>query len=99
MAIVLRYACLLGIGLASLFVFLSAGSLAGRMMAEGGTAAAGPDAMTPWMLGVIAAAGLFSVLRFFIRMPIALRDWYHANKDRIATLTLVGIVGLVFVVF
>lgn len=99
MTIVLRYACLLGIGLASLFVFLGAGSLAGRVMANGETAAADPSTMNLWVLGAIAAAGLLSVFRFCFRMPIAVRDWYRGNKDRIATLAMIGLVGLVFVVF
>lgn len=100
MNIVFRYACLLGLGLASLLIFINAGSVTGQMMVASGDAAlVHPSDVSIWVLGLFAMVSLFSVLRFlFARMPFMLRDWYRDHKEKLATLAMVGIICVVYVV-
>lgn len=100
MIVMLRYACLLGLGLASLLAFVSAGSVTGQMvMASSETTAMHPQDISTWVLGAIAALGLWSVFRFmFAGLPLLIRDWYRDHKEKMATLAMVGIVCFVFVV-
>ena len=99
MAILLRYACLMGLGLASIFVFVSAGAVTGQMVTARAGAAVNPHDISIWVLGVITFLGLFSVFRFmFARLPFMLRDWYRDHKDKVATLAMAGFVCFVFVV-
>jgi hypothetical protein len=100
MNIVLRYACLLGLGLASLLAFISAGSITGQLVMAGShSGMVRPQEMSLWVLGVIVVISLWSVFRFmFGRFPLMLRDWYHNHKEKMATLAMAGVVCFVFVV-
>jgi len=96
----LRYACLLGLGFASLFAFISAGSVTGQMvLASGQQGVMNPQDVSIWVLGGIASLGLMSVVRFALgRFPIMVRDWFRDNKEKLATIILACIVGFFFVV-
>ncbi len=101
MNIVLRYACLLGIGFASLFAFISAGSVTGQMVVANSSEGVivDPQDMAVWVLGAITVLGLWSVFRFmFGSLPLMLRDWYRDHKEKMATLAMAGVVCFVFVV-
>ncbi|GAB4237483.1 MAG: hypothetical protein Kow0032_23340 [Methyloligellaceae bacterium] len=101
MTVLFRYACLLCLGFASLFVFISAGAVTGQLMLADsqGAAAVNPQDMNVWVLGGIASLGLMSVVRFALgRLPLMIRDWFRDNKDRLATVALACIVGFFFVV-
>lgn len=100
MNVVLRYACLLGLGFASIFAFVSAGSVTGQMMVASGDAALiHPRDVSVWVLGLFAMVSLFSVFRFvFSRLPFMIRDFYRDHKEKMATLAMMGIVCFVFVV-
>lgn len=101
MSLVLRYACLLGLGLASLFAVVNAGSITGQMVIAGGDASPmHAREISIWVLGGLAALGLLSVIRFmFARIPFILRDWYRDHKNKLATWMMAGFVCVVFVVF
>jgi len=101
MNILLRYACLLGLGFASLFSMISAGTVTGQVvMARSDAALVHQQDMNIWVLGVVTLVSVFSVVRFvFARMPLAIRDCYRDHKDKLATLLMAGIVCFVFVVF
>lgn len=101
MNILLRYACLLGLGLASLFYMISAGAVTGQMvLASANAGAASPRDLSLWVLGMVAFGSVFSVFRFiFARVPLKMRDCYRDHKDKLATLVMAGIVGFVFMVF
>ncbi len=100
MVILLRYALLLGLGLASLFAFISAGSVTGQMvLASGEQAQIHPQDMSVWVLGAIATLGIFSVIRFlFARVPFLLRDWFRDHKEKLATAALACGLCVFFVV-
>ena len=100
MTVLLRYALLLGLGFASLFAFISAGSMTGQMvLASGEQAVVHPQDVSVWVVGAIAALSMFSVFRFmFARMPIMIRDWFRDHREKLSTLALAGAVCLVFVV-
>lgn len=100
MYIFLRYACLLGIGLAALFYMIRAGAVTGEMMlssADAGTA--NPRDLGLWVLGMIAFGSVFSVVRACAGVPLRIRDCYRDHKDKFATLVMAGIVCFVFLVF
>lgn len=101
MNIVLRYVCLLGLGVASLSGFISAGAVTGQMAVSGmDQAYVDPRDMAFWVLGIVATISLFSVVRFlFARIPFMIRDWYRGHKDKLATLAMAGVICIVFVVF
>ncbi len=99
MLIVLRYVCLLALGGASILAFISATAATGEMLlAETGRTIENPEAIGFWILAVMAAVSLFSVLRFmFSRAPLAVWGWLKDNKDRLATLALILLIGGLFV--
>ena len=100
MIILMRYACLLGLGLASLAVFLSAGAVTGQLMiANTSQDYVHPHDLSFWVLGLVTLASLFSVFRFmFSRMPVMIRDWFQDRREKLATLVMAGAVCLMFVV-
>ena len=100
MVIVLRYVCLLALGGASIFAFISATAATGQLLlAESGRTVENPESMGFWIFAVMAGVSLFSVLRFmFSRAPVAVWTWIKDNKDRLATLVLIVLIGGLFVV-
>lgn len=100
MGILLRYACLLGLGLASLFAFVSASAVTGqRLAASGGYPVQDPADSAFMVLAVIGVLGLLSIVKFAVRgLPLLLRNWYEQRKGQIGTLMLAGVVGIVFLV-
>jgi len=100
MGILLRYACLLGLGGASLFAFVSASAVTGqRLAATGGYAMANSADSGFLVLAVIGLLGLLSVVNFLVRrFPSLVKDWYERRKGSIATLTMAGVICIVFLV-
>ena len=102
MGIVLRYACLLGLGLASIITFLSASAsavTAQRLAASGGDAVQNPASTGVVILALIGILGLASVVKFIVSgFPSLLRDFHDRNKGRIATLMMAGVICFVFLV-
>jgi hypothetical protein len=100
MVLVLRYVCLLALGGASILAFISATAATGQLLlAENGRAIENPEAMGFWILALMAGVSLFSVFRFmFSRAPVAVWTWIKDNKDRLATLVLIVMIGGLFVV-
>lgn len=100
MNILLRYACLLGIGLAALYYMISAGAVTGQMMLSSSEAGStNPRELGLWILGMVAFGSTFSVFRACAGVPLKIRDCYRDHKDKFTTLVMAGIVGFVFLVF
>jgi hypothetical protein len=100
MGILLRYACLLGLGGASLFTFVSASAVTGqRLAATSGYAVQNPLDSSFMVLAVIGVIGLLSVLNFVLRrFPSLVKNWYERRKGSISTLILAGMICMVFLV-
>lgn len=100
MGIILRYACLLGLGLASIFMFVSATAVTGqRLAATGGYAIQNPSDSSFMVLALIGALGILSVVNFVLRkFPSLMRNWYDRNKGSLATMMMVGVLCVVFMV-
>ncbi len=100
MAIVLRYAFLLALGFGGIVAFLSAMSETGNILIhQTGEPSGEPVGFEFWILSVMAALSLFSLLRFaFLRVPNFVRGWFGENWDRLATVVLVVMFGAVFLV-
>jgi flagellar biogenesis protein FliO len=100
MGILLRYACLLCLGGASLFTFVSAGAVTGqRLAATGGYAVENPADSAFMVLAIIGVLGFLSVVNFVLRkFPSLVRDWYERRRGSIATLMMAGIICMVFLV-
>ena len=100
MTTVLRYACLLGLGLASLAAFIGAGALTGQMVMTGdGQPAAQPADLGVWVLGAIMVLGFFSLFRFLFSVaPTLLRERFSDYLEKFATVIVVGLVCAAFVV-
>jgi hypothetical protein len=100
MGILLRYACLLCLGGASLFTFVSASAVTGqRLAATSGYAVQNPADSSFLVLAVIGILGFLSVLNFTLRrFPTLVKDWYERRKGSIATLMMAGVICMVFLV-
>lgn len=100
MGILLRYACLLCLGGASLFTFVSASAVTGqRLAATGGYAVENPADSAFMVLAIIGVLGFLSVVNFVLRkFPSLVRDWYERRSGSIATLMMAGIICIVFLV-
>lgn len=100
MVLVLRYVCLLALGGASILAFISATGATGQLLlAESGRTVENPEAIGIWVLAAMAGLSLLSLLRFmFARAPLAVWAWIKDNKDRLATLALIFLIGGLFVV-
>jgi hypothetical protein len=100
MGILLRYACLIGVGLASIFAFVSATAVTGqRLAATGGYAVQNPTDSEFMVLALIGALGFLSVANFVLRgFPSLIRNWYERRKGSIAALMMAGVVCIVFLV-
>ncbi len=100
MGILLRYACLLCLGGASLFTFVSASAVTGqRLAATSGYAVQNPADSSFLVLAVIGALGFLSVVNFALRrFPSLVKDWYERRKGSLATLMMVGVICIVFLV-
>lgn len=100
MGILLRYAFLLGLGLASVFTFVSATAVTGqRLAATSGYAIQNPADSSFLVLALIGILGFLSVFNFALRrFPSLMRDWYERRKGQLATLMMFGVVCVVFMV-
>ncbi len=100
MGILFRYAFLLGLGLASIFAFVSATAVTGqRLAASSGYVVQDPADMTFVVLALIGVLGLISVVKFIMSgFPSMMRGWYERHKSQITALTMVGVIGAVFLV-
>ncbi len=100
MGILLRYACLLCLGGASLFTFVSASAVTGqRLAASSGYAVQNPADSGFLVLAVIGVLGFLSVVNFALRrFPSLVKDWYERRKGSIATLMMVAVIFMVFLV-
>ena len=97
MNIVLRYACLLGLGLASLAAFITAGAVTGQLVISGGEqASVRPHELGVWVLGLVTALSLLSAFR--VRIPFIIRDWIQDRREKLATLAMAGVICFMFVV-
>ncbi len=100
MAIVLRYICLLALGGASIVAFISATTATSQLLlAQSGRTVENPESLAFWMLAAMAFVSMFSVLRFMCsRAPVAIWAWVKDNRNRLATLALIVLIGGLFVV-
>ncbi len=100
MTTVLRYACLLCLGLASLAAFISAGTVTGQMAMVGdGQPAASSTDMGLWVLGAVLVLGFFSLFRFLFSVaPALVRERFSDYMEKFATVAVVALVCLAFVV-
>lgn len=100
MTTVLRYACLLGLGLGSLTAFISAGAVTGQMvMVDDGQPAAHSADVGLWVLGLIMVLGFLSLFRFlFAVAPALLRERLSDYLEKFATIVMIGLVCIAFVV-
>ena len=104
MYILLRYACLLGLGLASVFAFVNASAITGqRLAASGGFAVQDPADSGIMVLAVIGVLGLFFGVKFVVRGPSDMRNWferrrYERRRGQIGSLILACVIGMVFLV-
>jgi len=105
MGILLRYACLLGLGLASVFIFFSATAVTGqRLTASGGYAVQDPVDTGFVVLALIGILGFLSVVKFVVwGFPSMMRDWfewrrYERRRMRFGPLILACIISMVFLV-
>ncbi len=104
MSIVLRYACLLGVGYAAIYTFISASALTGqRLAASGGYAVQDPADGGFIVLAIIGALGFFSIMVFVVRSPLRYREWqnkrrYERRRNQLGSLLLACLIGVVFLV-
>jgi len=100
MSIVLRYACLLGLGLASIFTYVNASAVTWeRLAATSGYAIQDPADPGFVVLALIGIIGLASVVKFVVSgFPSLMRDWYDRRKGQIATLMIGSVIWFVFLV-
>ena len=100
MIIVLRYAFLLALGVASIFAFISAMAVTGQMLIAGsGHSVQHPEDMGVWVMAGMAILTTISLLRFvFSGLPAMAKSWYRDNKDKLLTIFIAGIVCAVFLV-
>jgi flagellar biogenesis protein FliO len=100
MGILLRYACLLGLGGASLFTFVSASAVTGqRLAATSGHAMQNPIDSSFMVLAVIGVIGLLSVVNFVLRkFPSLVKNWFERRKGSITTMLLASVIWMVFLV-
>ncbi len=100
MGILFRYACLLGLGLASVFTFVSATAVTGqRLAATSGYAIQNPAGSSFLVLAFIGILGFLSVINFVFRgFPALVRDWYERRKGQLGALMMVCVLGVVFLV-
>ncbi|MEC9367126.1 MAG: hypothetical protein VX871_00345 [Pseudomonadota bacterium] len=99
MVIVVRYACLLAVGIAAIFAFVSAAAVTGQMLLAGaGSSVQNPGEMSLWVMVCMGGLGLLSLARYtFVRLPTMARDWYRENREQLATIVVLGGVFLAFV--
>ena len=104
MSILLRYACLLGLGYAAIYTFVSASAVTGqRLAASGGYVVQDPADSGFMVLAVIGVLGLFSIVNFVVRGPSRLRDWqerrhYERRRGQLGSLILACVIGVFFLV-
>ncbi len=100
MSVLLRYACLLGLGMVSLFMFVNAGAVTGQMLAStSGYGLQDPDDLPLYILAAVGVLGLMSVVRFvFSGFPQLMRDWYDRNLGNLAMLAMICVLGVVFII-
>jgi hypothetical protein len=96
----LRYACLLGLGGASLFMFVSASAVTRqRLAASSGYVVQNPADSGFIVLAVIGVLGLLSLLNFVLRgFPSLVRRWLERHRGQLTTLVMAGIICMVFLV-
>jgi len=101
MGILFRYACLLGLGAASIFTFVSASAVTGqRLAANSGYVIQNPGDLPFYVLAAVGVLGLASMLRFVVSgFPQIVRDWRDRNRrSNFAMLAMVCLIGAVFVI-
>lgn len=89
---VMRYAMLAALAVASLYAVISVGETSGqRILVDAGQGVENPNAIGFWVLGGIAALTGLSLVRFVIfGIPTMLGGWYRSNKEWLYTLVLGG---------
>jgi hypothetical protein len=104
MSILLRYACLLGLGYAAIFTFVSASAVTGqRLASSSGYTIQDPSDSGFIVLAIIGVLGLFSIVSFVVRGPSRFRDWqdrrrYERRRGHLGSLILACVIGVVFLV-
>ena len=98
MGLVLRYILLLALGVGSFIVLINVTTATSVLVLSGGGAPAdSANDATIWAMASLATISLISLLRFaFQGVPLMISDWFDAYKDRLGTLALVFLVGLIF---
>ena len=104
MSILFRYACLLGVGYAAIYTFISASALTGqRLASSGGYVVQDPADSGFIVLAVIGVLGFLSIMSFVVRGPLRYREWqdrrrYERRRNRLGSLILACVIGVVFLV-
>ena len=100
MAVVLRYAFLLALGVVSIFVFVAATAATGQMLIGNSEhVVLTPRQMSAWVLVGMAVLSAASLLRFAtFGVPSMIKSLFLGHKDKLVTLVLVAVVCVVFVV-
>ncbi|MDA7948627.1 MAG: hypothetical protein MPJ78_14265 [Hyphomicrobiaceae bacterium] len=101
MGILFRYACLLGIGAASIFMFLSASTVTGQMLAStSGYALQNPGDLPYFVLAAVAVFGFASMMRFvFSGFPQLVREWRdRRRRNNYTVVAMICLLGAVFII-
>ena len=101
MSILFRYACLLVLGIASIFMFVSASTVTGQMLAStSGYPLQNPGDLPYLVLAAVGVFGFASMMRFvFSGFPQIVREWRdRRRRNNYTMLAMVCLIGAVFVI-
>ena len=100
MVVLLRYACLLGIGLGAILSFFGAVMATGQLLVEDqAIATSGDRDVGIWIMAALTVLGLMSLAKFtFGGIPGLFRGWYQGHRDRLMSLLLIIVMGTFFLI-
>jgi len=100
MGTVLRYACLLCLGLASIFTYVNVSAITWQRLAStSGYAIQDPADRGFIVLALICVLGLLSIVNSIVRgFPSMIRNWYDRRRGQINTMMMGGLICFVFLV-
>lgn len=100
MGILFRYACLLALGLVSVFTFVNASAVTGQRLATAsGFAVQEPGDSTFIVLAVIGVFGFLWLVHFIFRgLPALVRNWCERRRGQLGTLMIAGALCMIFLI-